>query len=95
MGAGDQGRLHGGGDLGAESRSTEELSRQRREKGRSGPRGQHKQGVGWGGAGGGGWLPSWSSTQNPKLGMCNRWVVEVRDREREKDGEKQKETGWS
>jgi hypothetical protein len=21
--------------------------------------------------------------------MCNRWVVEVRDREREKDGEKQ------
>lgn len=35
-----------------------------------------------------------SSTQNPKLGMCNRWVVEVRDREREKDGEKQRETGW-
>ena len=51
MGAGDQGRLHGGGDLGAESRSTEELSRQRREKGRSGPRGQHEQGVGWGGVG--------------------------------------------
>ena len=52
MGAGDQGRLHGGGDLGAESRSTEELGRQRREKGRSGPRGQHEQGVGWGGGGG-------------------------------------------
>ena len=51
MGAGDQGRLHGGGDLGAESRSTEELSRQRREKGRPGPRGQHEQGVGWGGVG--------------------------------------------
>ena len=46
-----------GGDLGAESRSTEELGRQRREKGHSGPGEQHEQGVGWGGVGQ--WLKSW------------------------------------
>ena len=46
-----------GGDLGAESRSTEELGRQRRKKGHSGPGEQHEQGVGWGGVGQ--WLKSW------------------------------------